>query len=37
MKDEIEQTLKVLVGMPLWGSHRAATCKCSSLGGGYRV
>lgn len=24
MKEEIEQTLKVLVGMPMWGSHRAA-------------
>jgi hypothetical protein len=32
MKKEIEQTLKVLVGMPLWGSHRAADLQVFKFG-----
>ncbi len=32
MKEEIEQTLKVLVGMPMWGSHRAADVQGFMLG-----
>jgi hypothetical protein len=32
VKEEIEQTLKVLVGMPLWGSHRAADLQVFKFG-----
>jgi len=32
LKEEIEQTLNVLIGMPLWGSHRAADLQVFKLG-----
>src|SRR3954452_2365316 len=32
MKEEIEETLKVLVGLPLWGSHRAADLQVFKFG-----
>ncbi|MDQ2785371.1 MAG: hypothetical protein M3Y58_10265 [Chloroflexota bacterium] len=31
-KEEIEQTLEVLVGMPLWGSHRAVHMQMFQFG-----
>jgi hypothetical protein len=32
VKEEIEETLEVLVGMPLWGSHRAADLQIFKFG-----
>lgn len=32
MKGEIEQALKVVVGLPLWGSHRAADVQVFKFG-----
>lgn len=32
MKDEIEQTLNVIIGMPLWGRHRAADLPVFKFG-----